>query len=350
MNHKDLLKLLSKNHKFIFIGEEFYLAGYALNFLKSALNPEFLLFNYIEMEQKDIAYADCMLKIESVPMMDNKKIVHIKNFNFAVDSNSWSKKDLEDFGEKISHLPADCVLILSNESISKPGNLKLIKDYGKIMSLISFDRLNNKDLTDFLQERFTDSVGSGAVSREVLAKFVQVSGYLQKESKINLHHIEGMASKIEAYYREYGKVDLADIEFLFETPPDGDIFRLIDAIASGNKKEAFRHYSGLRTKGEANIKIMVTIGKIFSTAVRVSYYLEEGYDNEEIARELKKSPYAVSSARNLIRKSGREQLIAMIEAIVEVDYAMKTGMMDESVYGEMALMRIFEIIHPEKIG
>ncbi|MDO4710331.1 MAG: DNA polymerase III subunit delta [Peptostreptococcaceae bacterium] len=344
MNHKELKKLLSNENKFIFIGEESYFFHYALDHLKKQLDPAFAIFNHIEIDQKTAEYVDCIAKLESVPMMDQKKIVHIKNFNFAVEGNPWNKKELEDLGERIQKLSDDTVLILSNESISKPGNLKLIKDLGKRMRSIEFARLSNKELVDFLVDHFGSLVGERAIDRAVIAKFAQSSGYLQKDSKIDLYRIQGMAEKAAAYFREYGKLDHSDVEFLFEPPVDGDIFRLIDAISSGKKKEAFRHYHGLRTKGEANIKIMVTIGKIFSTAVKASYYFEEGYSREEIAKVLKKSPYAIGSAADQIKKLGRDRLIDLIDAIVEVDHLMKRGMLDESVYGELALMKIFEVI------
>lgn len=350
MNHKELKKLLSSEHQFIFIGEEFYLLGYALDFLKQGLIPDFAMFNYIEIDQKSTLYTDCIAKLDAVPMMDSRKIVHIKNFNFAVDSNTWNKKELENFCEKVADTPQDLVLILSNDTISKPGNLKLIKDLGKAMRIVNFERLSNKELSDFLEERFEVELGKGKISKEVIAKFIQLSGYLQKDSKVDLHQIEGMSAKLEAYYREYGKLDVGDVEFLFEPPVDGDIFRLIDAISVGNKSHAFLHYHGLRSKGEPNIKIMVTIGKIFSTAVKSSYYLEQGYSQDAVAKELKKSPYAIGSARNLIRKLGRRCLIDLIDAIIEVDYSMKTGMLDESVYGELALMKMLEIVEESKKG
>lgn len=344
MNHKELQKLLSSKHKFIFIGEENYLILYALDYLKKSLAPDFVMFNCIEMEQKELSYSDCMLKLDSVPMMDSKKIVHIKNFNFAVESNTWSKKELQEFEEKITDLSEDTVLILSNENMAKAGNAKLIKDYGKKMELLSFDRLSQKDLLDFIMERLEKSIGKNMISKEVLTLFIQVSGYLQKESKVNLFAIDTMLSKLESFHREYGKVEPDDIYELFEEKADGDIFRMIDAIAAGNKREAFRHFYGLRQKGEPNIKIMVTIGKIFSTAVKASYYFEQGYSADDAARELKKSPYAVRSASSLLRKLGRAKLVDIIDKIVEVDFKMKAGWLDEKVYGELALMKIFDIV------
>lgn len=343
MNHKELEKLLLKKHKFVLIGEENYLIHYALRFLKKSLNPEFALFNDIEIDQKNIAYDEAMLQLEAVPMMDTKKIVHIRNFNFALEGNPWSKKELQDFAEKIQYLPPESLLVLSNENMSKPGNAKLLKDYSKLLDVILLERLPQKDLLLFAKD-YLAVHEEVEIAPSVLSLLLEMSGYLQKESKVDLFAIKTMLNKTASFYRAYGKVDASDVRMLFEEKPQGDIFRLIDAIAAGKKEEAFQHYSGLRNKGEANIKIMVTVGKIFSTAVKSSYYTESGYSGDEIARELKKSPYAIRSANNLLRKLGRTKLIGLIDVLLEVDYKMKAGALDDSVYGELALMKMFELI------
>ena len=52
----------------------------------------------------------------------------------------------------------------------------------------------------------------------------------------------------------------------------------------------------------------------------------------------------VESGLVFVRKFGRTKLINIIDQIVEIDYKMKTGDLDESLYAELALMRIFDII------
>ncbi len=340
MNHREILKSLSKNNRIILIGEETYLVHRLLEMLKKNLNPDFTMLNFIEINQQTTSLDECLLQLDAVPMMDEKKIVHIHHFNFAIDSNSWSKKELQTFEDRFKNLSSDTICVLSNESVNKIGTSKLLKDWGKFANLLQLDRLSQKDLMEFVEDHLAQS--GAKIPKNVLAAFVQNSGYLQKESKMNLYHIDGMLQKIEAIYREHEKVTIEDVERLFTPPEEGDIFRLIDAIVSGKKESAFAQYHALKSMGEANIKIFVTMGKIFSTAIRSSYYFEEGWDIDSVASELKKSPFAIRSAHKTWKTLGRKKLIGILEIILDVDYRMKTGFLDDLVYGEVALVRIFD--------
>lgn len=343
MNQREILKSLSENNRIILIGEETYRMGQILDTLKKSLHPDFMRLNFIEIDQRATDLDECLLKLEAVPMMDDKKLVHIHDFNFAIDGNTWSKKELKSFEEHMNALSPDTICVLSNGSVNKVGTSRLLKDWSKTMNLIQLDRMNQKELTDFLEDHFTDGLGSSP-SKEVIVALIQSSGYLQKGSEVSLYHLIGMASKLEALYRENHRITIRDIENLFTPPEEGDIFRLIDAIVGNKKETAFAQYHALREMGEANIKIFVTVGKILSTAVRSSYYFEEGHDVDAVASVLKKSPFAIRSAKSTWKKLGRRKLIEILEIILDVDYRMKTGYLDESTYGEMILVRIFDCI------
>lgn len=343
MNHKEILKSLSTNNKFILIGVEGYFVDFAVEHLKSGLAKDFAVFNYIEFEQKNTTFNECIIKLDSVPMMDEKKIVHIKDFNFSVDGNSWSKKELADFEEKLKNIQKDTICILTNSSIKKVDRSKLLKDYGKFMNLLVFEKLTANELLFFLEDIFENSLGKNAIKKSVINKFIQISGYTQKETDINLYNILGMSKKIEAYFLEKGEVKDSDIEFLFVPQEDGNIFKMIDSIVQKNKKECFRHFEALKSKGEPTIKIIVTIGKTLSTAIKTSYYLEEGYSQSEIASELGKNPYAITSATNILKKLGREKLIRMLDEIVDMDYKFKSGLISETVYADVLLVKLLAI-------
>lgn len=344
MNLKEIGKLLHNENKFIFLGEELHLTKKFIDQLKSTLNPDFLIFNYIELDQRTETCEEVLMKIESVPMMDTQKIVHLTNFNFAIEGNTWTKGQIKEFEERLKILPRDIKLVISNDSIHKAGHLGLYKSLSKIARVIKLDRLDSKDLRFFLEEEFKSRLEDRKISMELLNEIIKLSGYTEKDSKTNLYDIEGMITKVTAIYKDTGAISKEDLYIHFQQKKEPNIFRFLNAIRDVNKPEAFKEYSLLRESGEANIKIMITLAKMLSTMVVSSYYFAEGYNAKAIAQELNKSPYAIESGLVFVRKFGRTKLIDMVDQIVEIDYKMKTGEMDESLYGELALMRIFDII------
>lgn len=344
MSLKETEQQLEKDNKFIFIGEESYLAKRFLDHLKAQLNPDFVMFNYIEVDQRKEGFEELLMKIEAVPMMDQKKLIHISNFNYALESNSWSKDQIKEFQKVLEFLAPDTKLVISNDEVQKAGNLGLYKSLSKIVSVIQLDRLNPAELRSFLEKSLREKLGKHEIAKPILAEVINISGYTEKNSKTDLYHIEEMATKLSAFYREKGSVLESDLYELFQVKKEADIFRLLNAIRDVDKPAAFREYLLLREAGEHNIKIMISLAKMLSSMVKSSYYLEEGYNSKDIARELGRNPYAVESGLVFVRKFGRKKLIEMIEAIIEIDYKLKTGNIDDNVYGELALIHIFEII------
>ena len=344
MNLKETQSLLHNENKFIFMGEELYLIKKHLDQLKSELNPDFLIFNYIELDQRTESCEEVLMKIEAVPMMDTQKIVHLTNFNFAIEGNPWTEGQLKEFVERLKLLPRDTKLVITNNEISAAGHLGAYKSLSKIAQVIKLGRLDIKELKEFLEEELQSKLEGQKISMDLLNEIIKLSGYNEKKSTTSLYDIESMLTQVVALYQDKGKISKEDLQAHFEQKKEANIFRLLNAIRDGHKPEAFREYSLLRESGEHPIKIMISLAKMLSSMVGYSYYATEGYSAKDIAQELKRSPYAVESGLVFVRKFGRTKLINIIDQIVEIDYKMKTGDLDESLYAELALMRIFDII------
>ena len=344
MSLKDTEVLLKDKSKFIFVGEEAYLAKRFIDKLKAELNPDFLMFNYIEVEQEKESLEELLMKIEAVPMMDAKKLVHIRNFNYAIEGNVWSKKEIEDFEASISKLAHDTKIIISNDQVQKPGGLGIYKRLSKVMTLIKLDRLGQAEQIAFVEEIFRFKLKDKTPSKEVVNELIKISGYNNKNSKTSLFDLDDMVIKTAVFFEERGFIEVDDLRHLFKQREEPDIFRLLNAIRDEDKPRAFKEFYLLRENGEASIKTMITLAKILSTMVKSSYYFAEGYKAEDIASELGKNPYTIKSGHVFIRKFGRSKLIDMVDQIVEIDYRLKTGAIEEDLYGDLALMRIFDII------
>lgn len=344
MTQKEIIAKLNKNNKFLIIGEEAYLTEFVIKELKKGLILDFQAFNFIEFEHKSESYSEALMKIASLPMMDNRKIVHIKSFVFTEDNGVWSKKEVEDFVSQIKNLDKDTILILSNNVAKNIKNSKHYKKLKDSFENLVFERLKDGELVQFIANRFDEELGQGAVKKDIAVEIANGSGYLYDGSKINLYDIDNIIKKLVAFFQENGKITRSDVGLIFESKEDADIFGLINAITSVKKIEAFKKYNILLEKGEAKIKMFATIGRIFSNAVKVDFLLSEGYSKETITKELGKSIYAINSSERLAAKLGRRKLIRMLDEIIEMDYKMKTGQLSEEFYAEVLLIKLFDII------
>ncbi len=343
MSLKEAEKLLHNDNKFIFMGEEQYLGVKYLEMLKSDLNPDFLIFNYIEIDQEKESCEEAIMKIESVPMMDRAKLVHITNFNFTIENNPWSKAEINEFEKSLESLSSDTRLVISNFGITKAGNLGLFKSLTKIATLVKLDRLKERDLRDFIKNEVKEKLPGNTLSPSLIEELLKISAY-EEDTSVNLYNLKEMLTKAGACGMDKGPISEDDLYRIFEQKKKPDIFRLLNTIRDKDKPRAFAEYKLLIESGDHPLKVTVSLAKMLSTMVKASYYYDAGYSVEATAKELGKHPFAIKSGLPFVKKYGRKKLIAMLDQILSLDYRLKTGNLDEEVLGELVLLRIFDII------
>ena len=351
MNLNHYQKSLLDGNKFLIFGQEDYFISYATEILKTRLNQQFADFNYIELEHKNTSFNDFYFNVESVPMMDTTKIIHLKNFQFVQNSSIWDKDEFLQFIELIKKIPDETVLLISNASIEvkdssskKDTYPKMLKEISNLMKTFAWGKLTEKELEEYITNIFKQEKLETKIDKALIKYYIELTGYTFKDNNKNIREVNAEISKIISYINEKGSITINDMENLFLRDYEADIFKLIDFIVKNNKKEAFKMYANLQNKGEPTMKIMVTIGSSLSTMIKASYYIEQGYTNQMAAQIMGKNPYAVKKGLDNLKYIGRKKAIDCLEAILEIDYKFKNGLIPESVYGELSLSRIFNVI------
>ena len=115
MNYKDIIKSVNNRdfkNIYLFYGREYYLIENSINAFKNSLNESMLDFNLDIIDGKEIILDQVISSIETLPFMDDKKIVIIKDFELL----KGKKKNFTDSDEKylIDHLdniPESTILV-----------------------------------------------------------------------------------------------------------------------------------------------------------------------------------------------------------------------------------------------
>ena len=354
MNLKSYRKSLLENNSFLIFGQEDYFISYAADVLKTKLIRDFADFNYTEADQKSVSFNDFHAILESVPMMDTARVVHLKNLQFAQSaSNPWPKEDLEALKEAVRNLDPSVNLMISSTSVEvkKDGDSKknsypkLLTELSAIMTPFPLGSLSAGEFEQYINDAVAErSENSIKLDRALLRYYMELSGYLFKDNARTIRDINNDIEKLVSYIREKGSISSQEMETLFIREFDSDVFKLIDCIVKNQKSTAFGIYSNLTKKGEPAIKIVATVGSSLSTMIKASYYVEKGYTQAMAAQAMGKHPFAVKSGLENLKRIGRKKAIRCLESLIRTDYDFKTGRLSENVYGEMALSRIFSVI------
>ena len=118
MNYKDIINdIKNRNIKntYLFYGKEYYLIENAIKEIKSSLNDGMIDFNLDVIDGRETTLDQLISSIETLPFMDDRKIVILKDFELL----KGKKKNFSDEDEKKEISLADTVIPATGHQLSK---------------------------------------------------------------------------------------------------------------------------------------------------------------------------------------------------------------------------------------
>ena len=232
---------------YVFHGEEAYLRDHYLGKMKQALLTGGLDdFNYHRLQGKDFSPARLQELVEAVPMMSERTLVLVFDYDIY-------KGDKEALSALLSDLPEYvCVIFVYDVIEYKPDNraklAKLVKEKGQV---VEFARQEQGDLTDWIARRFR------ALDHEISTEDARYLMFLCGDL------MTGLISEIEKIgaYAKQRRVTRQDIDTVAAPQLDAVAFQLTDAIAEGDFDRAFSVLGSLLNMQEAPIKLLAILGR-----------------------------------------------------------------------------------------
>ena len=90
---------------------------------------------------------------------------------------------------------------------------------------------------------------------------------------------------------------------------------------------------------EEPIKIVALLISQFRLLLQVKILQKQGYPQGDIAKVLKVHPYRVKLALQNIRQYNQKLLSEALDYLIDADYKMKTGQIDQELQVELFIMR-----------
>lgn len=146
--------------------------------------------------------------------------------------------------------------------------------------------------------------------------------------------------KLKCYKYEEKIITIEDINEAVIKLTGDDIFSLIDAIVSKNRKKAYLITEELISKGEDISKIIIMVSDQFRLMYQVKSFLKQGYSQEQIASTLKIHPYRVKLAVEKGYSYSSKVLLTNLEYFFDLDYMIKSGNNNPKLCFELFLAKL----------
>lgn len=335
MTYKEQKNKAVTPDKYILYGEEEFLIEDFVNFIRKKLNPAFSEFNFITISQETTDYLDAISKIESVPMMDVQKVIYFPEFmtrNTA--KNLWSKKEMEQFVQRVENLSKDTWLIMKIASEDRKNTI--YKSLETLCQCLDLKKLTDRELYSYIQYQLNQK--KAPLSETMIKQFIKQSGYLGKLSNKTLYDVNSDLDKVVSFLLQKKEIDEHILGQLMSPSDSGTIFDLENYIFTGNVKESFKLYEILELQNknpEFQLSLLGILSKKIAVYMKSSYLLNQGYSQGKIAKELNVKPFYLTKALSLKKRYSYQESLTILNELNNIDYRYKTG--------EISIYRLVEL-------
>lgn len=272
-----------------------------------------------DLTEDDI--KDVISDAETFSMFADSKVVIAENAAIFTSSGSGDLETLENY---LADINPNTILIFTVNEEKVDERKKITKKIKKDYKLISF---NQNETPNSLVRNLLNDYNITSSNINLLIDRVGTNPLI----------LENEVNKIKLY-KDDKTVTKEDIINLTTKRPEIDIFKLIDDIVMKNKDEALEIYNEMLKVNEEPLKIVILLASQFRLMYQAKELAKKGYSEKNISELLKVHPYRVKLALQKGKKYKVETLLNYLNALADIDIAIKTGKTDKNLALELFLL------------
>ena len=323
---------------YLFLDADDYLFSRRLSELKAAMgDPEMADLNVTELAGSRTDVADILYHAGTMPFLAERRLVVVRDFLSQLDKRMAASKGTDSAAHTeaarliadMADLPSTNDLVFVDSGVDKrrqlwkgfsgekgatPGLAELIAS--KRVVAEEMGTPDPRQLSGWIIRTARDEgIAIDGQAVQLLANFVGP----------NLRQLANELQKL-SLYANGRSISAGDVKLMVSDSSEGLIWDLTDALSQRDGRKAMRSLHDLR-RGDANPFYLLTMmARQYRILVKVKDAMGRGGSNEnEIAREVKESPYPVKKAMQQCRGYRMEKWEAILERFLQADMAMKTG-------------------------
>ncbi len=284
-------------------------------------------FNINKYDLTNSLLTDIVNDASSMSLFDDKKAIIVNNsYIFTGTTKKNLEQNTEELENYLNNINDNTILIfiVNNEKLDERKKItKLIKKNGTVKD---FNSIDNISLVKNLFEDYS-------ISNENIKYLISRVG---EDSSLLASEIE----KIKIYKDKDKNITYDDITNLTTKSLEINNFKLIDAIISKNKAEAFNLYQDRIKLNEEPIAIIISLANQIRIMYQVKQLYLNGYTENNIASILKIHPYRVKLASQNARKYDSDILLKYLKQLADLDINIKTGKVDKTLGLELFIIAL----------
>ncbi|WP_188206215.1 DNA polymerase III subunit delta [Alkalibacillus aidingensis] len=287
-------------------------------------------------DMESIAVQEALHDAETFPFFSDHKVILINRASFLTgQTKSEVEHRLDDLIEYVEQ-PVDFSTVIITAPYEKlDQRKKVVKTLKANSVLIECSPPNAQDMRQ-MTIQMANSLGLSLPGPVIDLLIERVGDHLEALTQ-ELH-------KLSLYFKD-SEVNFEAAEELISTYAETSTFSLIDAIVENNLGKSLNILKELRKQNEEPIALLALLTSQIRLILQSKLLKHKGYQQQQIAKQVKSHPYAVKMALRRERLFDEKQLKQMIIDGTKTDEKMKTGAMDKWLALELYLQSISTNYH-----
>ena len=316
-------------------GTEEYIKQQALLKLCEKLLPKGLeQMNLSELENPD---ADALIAAaETLPLLGEKRVVVVRSCDLLTAGRKQENENKA--AEVLAYLdhisPSTCLVFYVKGS--GDGRKKLYMHLKKKNAIVDFSPMNDGECIEWAM-RTMRAMGK-QMNRETAASLVFTVGRDAAMLKLEM-------DKLYHYAEEREQLETADVEAVCTKSLECTVFQMVDAQVAGKQEQSFRLLSDMEHSGEDRIGILAMLLRQYRILYHMRCLLEEKAPQQEHASLLGIPSFAVARTQQQCKRYSVESLRQAYEALLQMEYGVKTGQISQEACAQAALLQLESILN-----
>ncbi|WP_332690838.1 DNA polymerase III subunit delta [Halalkalibacter lacteus] len=292
--------------------------------------------NIITFSLQETLLDTAVEEAETFPFFGGRKVVVLKDFSLVSSQKQETKleHDITRLQQYIKQPSPDAIFIIQAPYEKLDERKKITKELKQTAALVECFPFDNKMLVQWLDNQ-AEAKGFGFTN--------DGKEHLLARTGPHLLMLASEMEKLALYVGVNGVVDAEVVDLLVARSLEQDVFALIDFAVKQRLDKALIIYHDLLKQKEEPLKLLALIARQLRIYYQVKEMSRRSYSQKQMAAQLKLHPYVVKLASQQVDKFKGEQLLRLLEAATDTDYAIKSGKMEKVLAVELLLMKLASV-------
>ena len=305
---------------YLLYGEERYLKKQYTDRLHKAMCNEGDSMNTHFYEGKDLSVGEIIDLAETLPFLSERRVIFISNSNLF-------KSGGEKMAEYLASPNETTYFVFTESEVDKRSKLfKAVQNNGCV---VEFGVQDENTLKRWI---------AGIVGRDNKKIAERTVTLFLTKTGTDMENIQMELEKLLCYCMDRDVITDEDVEAVCVNRISNHIFDMVNAIASGNTKEALSLYYDLLALKEPAMRILFLIARQYNLLLQTKELKQKGFSDKDIASKIGVPPFVAGKYVAQASRFKTSDLKAFVKRCVETEEAVKTGHMNDVISVELLIV------------